>query len=219
MRKSGCRTWKDLRHDQDPHRGRLALRQRPSSHRPCRRLRRALRRLQPLHADGGSRRADGERHRRARHADPGPGRAGGCVAARAGRPLQPHDRRGPARSRPVLRPVHPHHHPQPLHRCAEAVPHRPRQRLHDRADHHRGGLAVHRAHPARPVHRGHLPDLRVHLGPGRPVRQLRQPARPVRPDRPEEPDQRGDAEVRRDHALLPRPARAGRGARRLAAHP
>ena len=43
----------------------------------------------------------------------------------------------------------------------------------------------------------------------RPVRQLRQPARPDRPDRPAQQDQRRDAGVRRDPALLPRPARAG----------
>ena len=45
-------------------------------------------------------------------------------------------------------------------------------------DHARRDLAVHRAHPARPLHRGHLPDLRVRQRPRRPVRQLRQPARP-----------------------------------------
>ena len=44
----------------------------------------------------------------------------------------------------------------------------------------------------------------------RPVRQLRQPARPDRPDQPAVEDQRRDAGVRRDPALLPRPARAGR---------
>ena len=32
-------------------------------------------------------------------------------------------------------------------------------------------------HPAGPLHRGHLPDLRVRRGARRPVRQLRQPAR------------------------------------------
>ncbi len=36
---------------------------------------------------------------------------------------------------------------------------------------------VDRPHPARPLHRGHLPDLRVRRGARRPVRQLRQPAR------------------------------------------
>ena len=34
-----------------------------------------------------------------------------------------------------------------------------------------------------PLHRGHLPDLRLPRGARRPVRQLRQPARPDRPDR------------------------------------
>ena len=40
-----------------------------------------------------------------------------------------------------------------------------------------------------------------------------------RPDQPAQPDQRRDAGVRRDRALLPRPAGAGRGARRVAADP
>ena len=44
----------------------------------------------------------------------------------------------------------------------------------------------------------------------RPVRQLRQPARPHRPDRPAQQDQRRGAGVRRDPALLPRPAGARR---------
>ena len=71
-------------------------------------------------------------------------------------------------------------------------------------------------HPARPLHRGHLPDLRVRRGARRPVRQLRQPARRHRPDRPALEDQRRDAELRRDPALLPRPAGAGRRARGVA---
>ena len=91
------------------------------------------------------------------------------------------------------------------------------QRLHGRADHPRRDLAVDRPHPARPLHRGHLPDLRLRQRPRRPVRQLRQPARPDRPDRPAQQDQRRDAGVRRDPALLPRPARAGRGPRGVAA--
>ena len=69
---------------------------------------------------------------------------------------------------------------------------------------------VDRPHPARPLHRGDLPDLRVPRRPRRPVRQLRQPARPDRPDQPQVEDQRGDAGVRGDPALLPRPAGAGR---------
>ena len=76
---------------------------------------------------------------------------------------------------------------------------------------------VDRPHAARPLHRGHLPDLRLRRRPRRPVRQLRQPARPDRPDQPAQPDQRRDAGVRRDRALLPRPAGVRRGARLLAA--
>ena len=45
-------------------------------------------------------------------------------------------------------------------------------------------------HAARPLHRGHVPDLRLHRGARRPVRQLRQPARSRRPDRPALEDRR-----------------------------
>jgi methionyl-tRNA synthetase len=58
-----------------------------------------------------------------------------------------------------------------------------------------------------------LPDLPVRRRARRPVRQLRQPARPDRPDQPGQQDQRGDAEVRRERALLPRPAGVRPGAR------
>ena len=75
---------------------------------------------------------------------------------------------------------------------------------------------VHRPHAARPLRRGHLPDLRLRRRARRPVRQLRQPARRRRPDQPEVADQRRDAEVRRDRALLPRPAGVHQDARRLA---
>ncbi len=100
---------------------------------------------------------------------------------------------------------------QPPRGRAGDVPHRAPQRLHGRADDEGRDLAVDRPHAARPLHRGHLPDLRLRRGPRRPVRQLRQPARPHRPDRPAEQDQRRGAGVRRDPALLPRPA----GARRV----
>ena len=138
--------------------------------------------------------------------------AEGVTAAGPRRPQQRGDRGGPARPRALLRPVHPHHDAQPLPGGAGDVPHRAPQRLHRRADHPGGDQPLDRAHPARPLHRGHLPDLRLHRGPRRPVRQLRQPARPDRPDRPALEDQRRDAGVRRDPALLPRPARAGRRA-------
>ena len=99
-------------------------------------------------------------------------------------------------------------------RGAGDVPHRAAQRLHGRADHAGRDQPVDRAHPARPLHRGHLPDLRLRRRPRRPVRQLRQPARRHRPDRPALEDQRRDAGLRGDPALLPGPAGAGRGARR-----
>ena len=91
-----------------------------------------------------------------------------------------------------------------------------RQRLHLPQDHARRGLAVHRPHPARPLYRGHLPDLRLRLGPRRPVRQLPEPAGSGRPDQPAVADQRGDARLRRDRAVLPRPAGVRRRARKLA---
>ena len=122
------------------------------------------------------------------------------------------DRAGPRRPRPVLRPVHPDHDRQPLQRGAGDVPDRAPQRLHGRADHAVRDQPVDRPHPARPLHRGHLPDLRVRRGARRPVRQLRQPARRDRPDQPALEDQRRDAGLRRDPALLPRPAGAGDGA-------
>ena len=134
----------------------------------------------------------------------------GVPAQGARRQEQRRDRAGPRRPRPVLRPVHPDHDRQPLQRGAGDVP-----------DRHRNGYMIEQTtqaaispstgpHPARPLHRGHLPDLRVRRGARRPVRQLRQPARRDRPDRPAVEDQRRDAGVRRDPALLPRPARARR---------
>ena len=91
------------------------------------------------------------------------------------------------------------------------------QRLHDRRDDAGRDLAVDRAYAARPLHRGNVPDLRLRQRARRPVRQLRQPARPDRPDQPAQPDQRRDAGVHRDRALLPGPAGARRRAGRLAA--
>ena len=82
----------------------------------------------------------------------------------------------------------------------------------------RGAISPSTGRTPRPLHRGHLPDLRLRRGARRPVRQLRQPARRRRADQPAQQDQRRDAGVRRDAALLPRPAgargRAGGVARR-----
>jgi len=66
---------------EDPRRGCVAVRERPAPHRPRGGLRRPVGRLRPLPPPPGRRRADGERHRRARHADHGRGRRGGGVAA------------------------------------------------------------------------------------------------------------------------------------------
>ena len=64
--------WTHVRDDPShPDRARLAVRQRAPPHRPCLRLRRAVRHVQPVPADGGEPGADGQRHRRARHPDPG----------------------------------------------------------------------------------------------------------------------------------------------------
>ena len=86
-------------------------------------------------------------------------------------------------------------------------------------DHAGRDLAVHRPDAARPLHRGHLPDLRLPERPRRPVRQLRQPARPGRPHQPPVQDQRRDAGLPRDRALLPGPARVRRGARAAGCRP
>ncbi|CAA9286892.1 MAG: Methionyl-tRNA synthetase, partial [uncultured Corynebacteriales bacterium] len=194
-----------------PRRGGLAVRQRPPAHRPRRRVR-ALGRVQPLSADGGQQGPDGLRDRRARHPDHRRGRQGRHLDPGDRRPLQPADRRGPALARAVVRPVHPDHHDQPLLGGPGDL-HRPaRQRVRLPADHARRHLAVHRPDAAGPLHRGHLPDLRLRLRPRRPVRQLRQPARRHRPDRPAVADQRREAEVRRVRAVFPRPAGVRRGA-------
>ena len=200
-------------HDPCPVRRRLAVRQRPAPHRPRGRFRRALRRLQPVHADGRARRPHGVGHRRARHADPRRRRQGGRHRPRPRGQEQRGDRPGPRSTSGLsydlfTRTTTGNHYPI----GAGDVPHRAAQRLHGRADDAGRDQPVDRTHPARPLHRGHLPDLRVRRGARRPVRQLRQPARRHRPDRPALEDQRRDAELRRDPALLPRPAGAGRGA-------
>ena len=69
---------------------------------------------------------------------------------------------------------------------------------------------VDRAHPARPLHRGHLPDLLLPRGPRRPVRQLRQPARPHRPDQPAQSKINGETPefIETQHFFLDLPALA-----------
>ena len=140
--------------------------------------------------------------------------AEGLTAARARRQVQPRDRRGPAGPRAVLRPVHPHHHRATTTRSCRSCSWRCTSNGYVVAEDADGrDQPVDRPHAARPLHRGHLPDLRLRRRARRPVRQLRQPARPGRPDQPALEDQRRDAGVRRDRALLPRPARVRRVAR------
>ena len=116
--------------------------------------------------------------------DPDRRRRGGGDAAGAGGPQPPDDRRGPRRrsgctydlyTRTTTR----NHHAvvQELFLGVYENGYFVEQTTLRR------DLAVHRPHAARPLHRGHLPDLRVRRGARRPVRQLRQPARPGRPDR------------------------------------
>ena len=66
---------------------------------------------------------------------------------------------------------------------------------------------------------GTCPICCLPRGPRRPVRQLRQPARRRRADQPAQQDQRRDAGVHRDAALLPRPAGARGRARGVARRP
>ena len=65
---------------EDPRRSSVALCERPTPHRPRRRLRRPVRHLRALSPVAGERRPDGQRHRRAWHADHGRSRQGGSLA-------------------------------------------------------------------------------------------------------------------------------------------
>ena len=66
---------------EDPRRGRLAVCERPASHRSRGGIRRPGGRVRPLPPPPGGRRADGQRHRRARHPDHGRGRRRGRLPA------------------------------------------------------------------------------------------------------------------------------------------
>ena len=148
------------------------------------------------------------RHRRARHPDPGAGRRRGAHPARARRQVQPGDRRATCRASGWATTCSPAPPRATTTRSSSSCSWRCTatatwcRRTDDGRD-----QPVDRAHAARPLRRGHLPDLRLRRRARRPVRQLRQPARPGRPDQPAVEDQRRGAEVRRDRALLPRPAR------------
>ena len=113
------------------------------------------------------------------------------AAAEAGEPVADYcarlwqiQKRPRRRLPPELRPF------RPLLQPAEPPPHpafrRPplRRRPDLRGDGEAGLLPRRRPLPARPLHRGHLPELRLPPRPRRPVRELHQAARPHRPHRP-----------------------------------
>ena len=110
----------------------------------------------------------------------------GVVHARAGRPLQPRHRRGPAPGSgcpTTCSPARRRATTTPSCRSCSRSLHQATATSFTKHDDGRD-LAVDRSHAARPLHRGHLPDLRLRRCARRPVRQLRQPARPDRPDQP-----------------------------------
>ena len=118
-----------------------------------------------------------------------------------------------------LRSVHPHHHWQSRKGRAGTVQTVPRKRLHLQGHPESRHLPVHRTHPAGPLHRRHLPDLRRRRSPWRPVRRLRQRTRPGRAAQPRIQDQRRNPALRGNRTLLPRPAGARRSQSRVAQDP
>ena len=151
-----------LAHESCPVRRRLAVRQRPAPHRPRGRVRRALRRVQPVHADGRARRAHGQRHRRARHADPRRCRRGGRQRRRSSptsyNAVIAQDLTDLGLSYDLFTRTTTRNHYAVVQELFTSVC---AQRLHGRADDPRRDQPVDRPHPARPLHRGHLPDLRL----------------------------------------------------------
>ena len=155
------------------------------------------------------------RHRRARH----PGRARRRRDRRAGRRLlRPAlaGAEGPRRRLPpLLRPLRPLVEPgEP--RAHPAFRRPPRRRRPDlRGVRAADLLPRRRPLPARPLRRGHLPQLRLPARPRRPVRELHQAARPHRPHRAPLGDLRLDRpRGARDAAPLPPPEPAARRAPR-----
>ena len=89
-----------------------------------------------------------------------------------------------------------------------------RRGLHRGACHQAGVLAGRRPLPARPLHRRHLPALRLRQRPRRPVRELHPGARPDRPPRAALGDLRQHRpRGARDQAPLPAPVEARRRGR------
>ena len=113
----------------------------------------------------------------------------------------------------LLRPLHPHHHAQPPRGGAGAVPRRLRQRLLRRADDVRRDLARRPAAPC-PTATSRAParSAATTSARGDQCDNCGNQLDPADLINPRSQDQRRDAGVRRDPALLPRPAGAGRRA-------
>ena len=196
-------------------RRRLAVYERPATSRPRRRFRRAVGRLRALSPPEGERRPDGERHRRARNAEPHPGRRRGPHAEGGRRQVQPDHQRGPPRARTLLRLLHAHHDAQPHHRGAGRLQDALRQGLPHQENRPRRLPGIDRTDVARPVHRGHVSDLRLPERPRRPVRQLRKPARPRAAHQPALTDRRHPSDLQGERALLSRSPGVRRAAHQM----
>ena len=156
------------------------------------------------------------RHRRARHA----GRARRARSGHAGRGILRGAARDPGADLPRLRAVLGLVRPLLVAAEPRADPAFRRraggQRLHRGADRDAGLFGRRRPLPARPLHRRHLPALRLPEGARRPVRQLRPAAGPDRPDRAHSAiSGSSNLEVRETRHLFLQAAQAGRPGRGL----
>ena len=144
--------------------------------------------------------------------------AEGVTPARAGRPLQPGDRPGPRRPRADLRPVHPHHDAEPLPRSRRRSSSACSRTATCSRSTELGAISpsTGRTLPDRYIE-GTCPICGYPSARGDQCDNCGNQLDPIDLINPALEDQRRDAEVRRDRAVLPRPARVRRGARRLAA--
>ena len=163
--------------EEDPGRGGVAVRERPTSHRACRRVRSPVRCVRPLSPLARRRRAHGLRDGRARNADHGRRRREGVspreLVDRNNAVIREDLRRLGLSYDLFTRTTTLNHHRvvrdlfRTLWEKGYIVERRRRRVLcHDRAD------------VAGPVHRGHVPALRLPRSARRPVRQLWQATRP-----------------------------------------
>ena len=198
-------------YEHSPDRGRLAVRQWSPPYRSRLRLRRPLRRLLTLHANVRERRAHGLWHRRTRHPDPGR-----RPTTRASPPASSPTATTGSSSRTSSRSVSPT-------TCSPAPPPATTTRsssdmfitLHDNGyifkSTTNGAISPSNSHtlPDRYIE-GICPICGYDGARGDQCDNCGNQLDPDRPDRPGLPDQRRDPGVRRDRALLSRPAGPGR---------